>query len=165
MRISYLSPRILMRILQRNIVPDIYGVLGKNSFLSLFSITVLFLTSFYGSWTIVLISRKQMLLPPLSWSWVQSRSVQSTSGVSDWQQNVPWNNLWTACGSWAVRNSSSGKAVSSTSGCQPIVFIETGAAWMNGWFKPKMGVKLWRDKWLSFLTSEIRELIFLQGCL
>lgn len=67
--------------------------------------------------------------------------MQSTSRVSDWQQNVPWNNSWTACGGWAVRDSSSGRAVSSPSGWQPKIFIETGAAWMNGWFKPKMGVK------------------------
>lgn len=74
--------------------------------------------------------------------------MQSTSRISDWQQNVPWNNSWTACGGWAVRDSSSGRAVSSPSGWQPKIFIETGAAWMNGWFKPKMGVKLWRGQWL-----------------
>lgn len=41
-----------------------------------------------------------------------------------------------------------------------LFYLETGAVWMSGWFKPKMGVRLWRGQWLF---PEIRELTSLQS--
>lgn len=29
-----------------------------------------------------------------------------------------------------------------------LLYLETGAVWMNGWFKPKMWVRQWRGQWL-----------------
>lgn len=29
-----------------------------------------------------------------------------------------------------------------------LLYLETGAVWMSGWFKPKMGERWWRGQWL-----------------
>lgn len=29
-----------------------------------------------------------------------------------------------------------------------LLYIETGAVWMSGWFKPSTGVRRWRSQWL-----------------
>lgn len=38
-----------------------------------------------------------------------------------------------------------------------LFYLETGAVWMSGWFKPSMGVRRWRGQWL-FQDARMRSL-------